>query len=396
MNKENINYAGLTGSFDIVVGSVSAYSSVFLMAQGLDEFAIGILTSTANLLASFLQPWLGDKVDKSIKLNLWHVNILIIIPSLLLLVGILLANRWVALVAFFYTLVLTLQVTLSPFLSAIGVYLMNNGVKINYGVSRGVQSSAFAMTSTTLGILVSRMGTQTIIYFAIFGYLLYLVMLFILYKNVLKSLFADHSQAVKLNPVDVALKPTQTPFFNKYPHFKYIIFGSFCFFIGHNFINLFMIQIIENVGGTTENMGIAVGLSAIAEVPMMLLFTRINQRVSINKLMMTAAIFFSIKTIFTLLASSVVGIYMAQVMQPFAFGIYIVGSVYYTNSQMDATDKVKGQSLVTTAHTLGGVVGSSVGGWLINHFSVEYGLIFCIIMSLLGVAAYYIGLFNHR
>ncbi|MGO4937962.1 MFS transporter [Fundicoccus sp. Sow4_H7] len=394
MKRININYGGMMGSYDVVVGSISAYSSVFLLAQGLDDFMIGLITSTANLIASFIQPWLADKVDKSIKLNLWHVNLMIVIPSLLLLVGVLLANRIVTLVAVFYMLLLMFQVTLLPFLSAIGVYLMNNHFKINYGAFRAFQSASFAVTSTGLGILVNKLGTQAVIYVAILGYLIYLTLLTILYQTVLKSLFAQRSQDIKLNPLDVALQPAKEPFFNKYPHFKYIVFGSFCFFIGHNFINLFMIQIVEKLGGTTENMGFAMGLSAIAEVPILIMFSRINRRFSINQLMMTAAIFFAIKTTLTFLTPSILGIYGAQLLQPFAFGIYIVASVYYTNSQMEATDKVKGQSLITTAHTLGAVAGSFIGGWLINTYTVQHGLFFCIVMSILGVCSYYLGLFQ--
>ena len=324
MRKLNARFAGLMGSYDIVMGSVTAYSVVFLVAKGFDEFQVGLITSLANLLASFIQPWLGSKVDRSVRLNLVHVNVLIIIPSLALLIGLLFAQEIFLLIAIMYTLVLMLQATLMPFMSATGVFLMNNGFKLNYGVCRAVESAAFAVTSTVLGILITRLGHNSILIMAILGYSLYLFMLRHLFKHYLKQLFAQHVDNVKLNTIEVALKTSEEPFFKKYGHFKYIVFGSFCFFIGHNFINLFMIQIIQNVGGNTENMGNAIALAAIAEMPIMILFTRINRYIPSRFLMMVAGIFFLVKTTLTFTAMTVGGVYLAQVFQILSFGLYIV------------------------------------------------------------------------
>ena len=113
-------------------------------------------------------------------------------------------------------------------------------------------------------------------------------------------------------------------------------------------------------------------------------------------LTMVAAVFFLVKLIITFLAINVTGIYIAQIFQALAFGLYIVASVYYVNHEMDIEDKVKGQSFVTTAHTLGSVVGSLLGGWLINRFDVSVALLFCIIISGVGVIAYYLGLMNSK
>lgn len=396
MGNVNVKYAGLMGSFDIVIGSISAYSAVYLVAQGFDEFQVGMITAFANLLASILQPWVGNKVDRSIRLNLTYVNILIVLPSLAFLLGLIFSQKILLLVALFYTLVLTLQATLSPFMSAIGVYLMNNGLKLNYGVCRAVESATFAVTTSILGILVIRFDENMIIFMTIVGYILYLWMLRQLHLTFLRDLFKQHREQIKLNSVPLALEKTAIKFSHKYPHFKFIIFGSFCFFVGHNFINLFMLQIVENVGGNTQSMGTAVALAAISEAPMMVAFTRINRKFSSRILLMVAAVFFLVKLIITFLAINVTGIYIAQIFQALAFGLYIVASVYYVNHEMDIEDKVKGQSFVTTAHTLGSVVGSLLGGWLINRFDVSVALLFCIIISGVGVIAYYLGLMNSK
>lgn len=232
MGNVNVKYAGLMGSFDIVIGSISAYSAVYLVAQGFDEFQVGMITAFANLLASILQPWVGNKVDRSIRLNLTYVNILIVLPSLALLLGLIFSQKILLLVALFYTLVLTLQATLSPFMSAIGVYLMNNGLKLNYGVCRAVESATFAVTTSILGILVIRFDENMIIFMTIVGYILYLWMLRQLHLTFLRDLFKQHREQIKLNSVPLALEKTAIKFSHKYPHFKLLYLGHFAFLSG--------------------------------------------------------------------------------------------------------------------------------------------------------------------
>lgn len=392
MKNINLNYGGLMGSYDIILASIMAYSAVFLLSQGQNEFGVGLVTSSASVLATLLLPWLSAKVDKGIKLNLYNVNLLIILPSFLLLILILLTKRSLLIVSILYVFAMTFQITLQPFMNAIGVLLMNRGYKLNFGFCRSMESATFALTSSVLGILIDRYGTESIILMAIFGYAVYLLLLWILYRRFLANALKDQRNEIKLGGAYDALKSSDTAFFTKYPHFKYIILGSACFFIGYNFINLFMIEVIANVGGTTQNMGFAIALGAITEMPVMILFTRINRRFSTDKLLMFSAVFFLIKAILTFAATSVMGIYLAQLTQMFSFGIYIVAAVYYTNEEMDDQDKVKGQAIVTTAHTIGGVIGSSIGGWLIQVFSVKVGLLFIILAAVMGIVSYYYGL----
>ena len=50
-----------------------------------------------------------------------------------------------------------------------------------------------------------------------------------------------------------------------------------------------------------------------------------------------------------------------------AFALYIPASVYYVNETMAPRDKFKGQAVMTATNTLGGVIGSLLGGFLLDH-----------------------------
>ena len=66
-----------------------------------------------------------------------------------------------------------------------------------------------------------------------------------------------------------------------------------------------------------------------------------------------------------------------------SFAIFVPASVYYINNLMPANDKIKGQAYMTTT-TLGGVIGSLLGGTLIDALSVPSMLLIATIISALG------------
>ena len=64
-------------------------------------------------------------------------------------------------------------------------------------------------------------------------------------------------------------------------------------------------------------------------------------------------------------------IYVTEITQLFSFALFLSASVYYTNEIMVEKDKVKGQAYLTCSGTIGAMLGSFLGGWLIEHFGVE-------------------------
>ena len=63
-------------------------------------------------------------------------------------------------------------------------------------------------------------------------------------------------------------------------------------------------------------------------------------------------------------------LYGAQGLQMFGFALFAVASVYYVNELIDEKDRVKGQAYVTMTMSVGTVIGSFLGGYLIDCVSV--------------------------
>ena len=173
-------------------------------------------------------------------------------------------------------------------------------------------------------------------------------------------------------------------FMRKYHRFSFYLLGVILIFISFNIINIYMIKIVQNVGGNEATMGSAFAIAAILELPVMLSFTRIITKYHNASLLKLAGLFFTIKAFITLISSSVGMIYFAQSFQMLSYAIFIPGSIYYVNKVIDKSDMVKGQAFTTAATTLGGVGGSLIGGLILSVSSVTQMLVIGVIISLVG------------
>ncbi|MDO4941675.1 MAG: MFS transporter, partial [Lachnospiraceae bacterium] len=144
-------------------------------------------------------------------------------------------------------------------------------------------------------------------------------------------------------------------------------------------------QMVTYIGGTSSDMGNAVFLAAIFELPTMLFFTKVSQKVNCGTLIKFSVIMFFVKHVLAYFAMNMIMIYLSQAMQMFAYALFIPASVYYVNQKIAASDQVKGQSMVTMAMTIAGVFASLIGGVLIDMIGIHYALLVGAVVSFVGM-----------
>ena len=86
----------------------------------------------------------------------------------------------------------------------------------------------------------------------------------------------------------------------------------------------------------------------------------------------------------SLLVQSIPAYYAVQIIQPFGWGLLTVSSVYYINDLMKDNDKIKGQGFFSMTFTIGSIISSVTGGYLIDTFSVDFMLIVAVAAGLIG------------
>jgi PPP family 3-phenylpropionic acid transporter len=263
-----------------------------------------------------------------------------------------------------------------PILNSLAFAFEDYGIQLNYGLARGIGSAAYAITSLIMGFVVAHISPK---------------LLPILYVAILAGLIPQINGfrvrgKKRIRRSAPANQPTisTVEFLKKHVVFMIFLGGFLLVYLDHMMINNFFIYFIDNVGGTTSDMGIAVFLAAILELVSMTALERIKNKVNTPSLLIFSGVMFTVKHIITWLAKSMFMIYVAQFFQMFAYAIFIPASVYYVNQIFDKEDSVKGQALVTMSMTAAGVFASLLGGFMIDAVGPSMTLLIGAIVSAIG------------
>ena len=267
---------------------------------------------------------------------------------------------------------------------------MNQGVSVDFGSARGIGSLSYAAASYVLGIVVEKFGTRSILMAGILVALVLLVT--VLSMPVLSSSAASRPKEKEPEQNDAGL----LVFAGRYKNFMLTLAGITLLFTFHNMNNAYLIKVIENVGGTSADMGRMLSIAAVTELPVMFLFSRISKHFKSSTLLIVSGAFFAIRAAGFMLAGNVMTMYLAAMLQIGSFALYIPSSVYYVNETMLDQDKFKGQAVMTATNTLGGVFGSLFGGFLIDNAGVGTMNTVCFAMAAVGAVLVFLFAGRHE
>lgn len=366
------------GAFAAMMG----YASVYLLHKGFSNSTIGIILSLCSILAVFMQPALASFADNHKNIEIRKIINTIVAIAIILSVALLVIPTNQTLIFILIVAIFSLETTIMPLINTLAFIFEKYGIQINFGIARGLGSVAYALTSMALGYIVEWFSPDLLpICYVVFNALLFIVVhLFVLPKNA-QIVNADEESETE---AEVQENVSLLKFSSKYKKFIVFLLGFVLVYFAHTIINNFFIQIITNVGGNSSDMGNAVFLAAMLELPTMAYFTKLSQKVNCGTLIKASIVLFLAKHAITYLATNMVMIYIAQVLQMGAYALFIPASVYYVNCKVDNKDIVKGQSFVTTSMTMSGVFANIIGGILLDAVGVSEVLLIGVILSLIG------------
>ena len=373
-----LQYCVLQGSYWASFCVLYAFATVFLLSRGFESSMIGVIIAVGNILGVILQPVVASIADRSEKISLHKLTALLSVIMIVLIAFLYMIPNILLAVAVLFLLTDTFLQVIQPLINSVSVYYVNQGVSVDFGAARGIGSLSYAAASYILGIAVERFGTKSIL---MAGMLVVLIMLMtVLSMPVLSSSAALQSKQIQLKQSDVGL----LEFANRYKYFMLTLAGVTFLFTFHNMNNAYLIKVIENVGGTSADMGRMLSIAAVTELPVMFLFSRISKHFKSSTLLIVSGIFFAMRAAGFMLAGNMMIMYLAATLQIGSFALYIPSSVYYVNETMLDQDKFKGQAVMTATNTLGGVFGSLLGGFLIDHAGVGAMNTVCFAMAAAG------------
>ncbi len=364
-----IKYYTTMGLYWSVIAACVSFLNVFLTGRGLGTAEIGFLTAVGNGLAAIFQPIVSKVCSRS---NKNERDFLVLISMLAMTLVIMALERKAGLaMKIEIVAAIALVLVMQPLLNSLGYFYIARSVEINYGVSRGIGSITFAVTSFVLGIL-SEINKD-----------LSMVMAAVLLGALILSLLAQKPISGN-NVVTVFDGRAQK---QKIQNSKFIIFllAVGMLFTFYNVTNVYLLQIAKRIGGDAKTVGTAFAVAALFEFPIMFMFNRLKEKFESRSMLIFSGIFFLLKGILTYIATSPSTLIAIQVTQLFGFALFTPCSVDFINDIMSDEKKITGQGFLASAITMGGVIGSVAGGVLIESTGVLNTLIISNVICLIAI-----------
>lgn len=362
-------YSLIQGTYWGCYAVINTYASVYLLFRGFSNTQIGVIISLSSVLSALLQPLVSRVADHLRRMPLRQFTALLILlqlPAGLLL----LALPGHLPQTLLYGLLLVLIQLVLPLCSALGMACLNHGLPLDFGIARAGGSICFGLFSALCGRLVLWCGEISLpVAMTVLNALFFL------------SVFTFRWKAVEEAPRPVPAEAHQgqrsgRPFLLQYHGMVWVLVGIVCLLISHNVLNTFAIQIIAPLGGDSGQMGTAILIQALVELPVMFLFTWMLKRANSRLWLRLSGIGFFLHAFGTLLSPNVLGIYLAQIFEMPGYAVFTLSSIYFINEAVREDQRVQGQAWIAMAMTLGNVLSSFFGGMLLDWGGASLLLVF--------------------
>lgn len=389
----NLDYALIQAIYWMLYAAAGIFVSVFLLDKGYSNTSIGTIIAVGSLLAILLQTIIANITDSIEKItNITMIKILLIVLFVLVVAALVIGEKSAAL-TIAYVGIIVVHTAMHPFVNALSFTLEETGHTVSYGLGRSMGSLAAGVICFLLGYLVAWFNPDVILYVAIINLILMTIVVFATdrhYKKGISNVSITEEAASSASGrefVDVIEDEhtvSMKEFITRNKLFVIMSIGIVGLFFGNVILENFTVQIVEGIGGDTEQMGFVIFLLSIFEMPAMLGFSRLKKHFSYEFLLRVAAVFFTIKITLMYLADSMTMIYMAQLCQILGYGLLFPALVSFIDHIMQKYEAVRGQAIFTISLTVGNVLGSVLGGMILDMYSSKTLLLISSAVSLAG------------
>lgn len=363
----------------MIYAVVSSFASVFLLAKGYANAQIGVTLAAANILAVILQPLTANLADRSQKIGAIGISAVMTVMMMVFTLGMFFFGGGSLALCITFVLLIAWHTALQPMFNALTFKLEESGIPVNFGIARSVGSLAYSILVAALGTIVEHTGIMSLPITS------EIVCCMLLLSLILTKRTFDRAKAARLSqrqdgaqeepagaekqsdlPLQEEENISLVEFIRRNKLFFVLNLGVVGLFFSNSILNNYMVQIVTDVGGTSEDMGRILGVMAFLEIPTMVFFSRLKRKFSCQLLLKVAAAGFTVKIALCWLAGSVGMLYVAQLFQLVSFALFLPGMVYFTGENMSPGEAVRGQALFTTMITVTTIFSSLLGGWILD------------------------------
>ena len=344
--------------FCLMVG----FASVFLLDRGFSNGQIGLILGASYLLSAIFQPVIGALFSRrAVRLNV--AIACAYMPVLALSMAVLALPLGRVPLAVMVAIIFTVQSMMQPSVNALHQNFEGEGRPVNFGLARGIGSAAYALSSFVMGRLLAWWSPSILpgIYGAAVAALI-------------AVLLCARTTSAGVRLAVNSAKASYGEILRAHPSLALFLVGAGCMFMTYSFIENYLVQIILSIGGERGDLGTAITLSAMTELPAMMLFARFSRRGKGIKLFMISIWFWLAKDILTLLAPSTGVLFAVRLLNFASCAVYVPGMMDYMRHTLPPSQLLRGATLAGTATTLGSLLATILGGWLMDAVGVRKSL----------------------
>ena len=304
----------------MIYAVVSSFASVFMLAKGYTNAQIGMTLAAANILAVVLQPVTANLADRSEKIGAIGISQIMTVMMMAFTIGMFCFGGGSIALCVTFVLLIAWHTALQPMFNALTFKLEESGIPVNFGIARSVGSLAYSILVAVLGTIVENLGIMTLPVTGEIICFMLLVSLFFTGRTFAQAKRAkagaasvqpaadrtreepagdDRTQEEETGANQALEDPAedQIPlreFIRRNKLFFVLNIGVVGLFFSNSILNNYMVQIVTDVGGTSEDMGRILGVMAFLEIPTMVVFSRLKRKFSCQFLLKVASVGFTV------------------------------------------------------------------------------------------------------
>ena len=375
-------YAAVQGSYWASACILNTFTAVYLSYRGLTNTQIGLASSLLFIISILIQIFVSNFADSHSHIPLKKIIIIMYIVAVICCTVLWILPVPMALIIIVYSVASATQRSVAGLASALMMQFLNIGLPVKYGWPRGIGSICFALTAFITGIMVEKY-TPDILMPIFIGVAVVAITSVSFMPNPDRIKRQQRPQIIEEKVAEKATSYRQMLRHN--PTFILFLVGVFLLFTGLLSVMLFLIRVVEALGGGAEELGISMFIHSGFELPMLFASGWILKKFKVYDVLVFCFFCFFIKGLAMYFAPSIAAIYGIMVFNIFCVGIYAFASVVFVNSITKASEKVRAQSFTMACQAIGGVVGGYLGGAIIDSIGLKFLLMISAIILFTAV-----------
>jgi len=372
--RQYYKYAAINFAFYITL-TFNGYVNVFLQSIGFNPQQVGMITALNSGVGIFSSPFWGMLSDKIRSLKK-VITVALTVGAILFFLIPWLSGMYIGWIPLLFLLIPISMFFRTPVMSLIDNWTLRNArtQKLNYGALRAYGALSFALASLALGYIIPRTGVEFIFLAGV---------IFTVPPLLLVVFIKDNANKQDTKNKNLTFKEMNIgQLFKNYYLVAYIIFSIFLR-IPFQSSMIFLPFLIADVGGDISQLGIAMGLRALAEIPSMLLLKPLRQKFPLYIMIIGATGIFVVECMLYSVATSFSMIVAIAMLNGIGNGMIIPAGSSYVFSLAPEHLKATTQTILASTNAIAGIIGGLLGGLLIMLFDIkQFYFIISIMLSI--------------